>query len=354
MDDHPHSLLPGRLQRFGDESCFLCGRHIPLNSPDRTVEHVFPKWLLRRLHLWDEGVTQLNGRRVAYRNITVPCCLKCNNVSLSRVEERIRSALDSGLNGIRALDRKDLFIWLGKIYYGLSYHQSLRPRRPDEQDGARLIPLELLQSIQFHHFLLQSVDDLVDWTNSSSGPASLRFYSCLESSDARFNFDYYDDLAVPMIALRMGPIGIVAVLQDWGKTESITSSHLTAAESISLHPTQFRETFGRIAYLAAETWEDREHLLIQNSGRVSILRPPERTVRESGAFSADTLSRILSNLWNVPQSAICKDGHVATTLVDSSGRAVSIPCAEDVFPSPFGETGLWPGHHLKISDGASG
>ena len=114
--DYHKAFLGERSKEFGPDSCFICGRQIPVGSPNRTEEHVFPKWLQRELNLWDGTVHQLNGERIPYRRLTVPCCLQCNGEDLAAVEGRVKAAYLDGFTSFVNLSRRDLFIWMGKIY----------------------------------------------------------------------------------------------------------------------------------------------------------------------------------------------------------------------------------------------
>ncbi|MFJ8896802.1 hypothetical protein ACIRCZ_19625 [Leifsonia sp. NPDC102414] len=160
-DPAPHRFLSTRRHTIGPDSCFICGRPIPEGSPQRTREHVFPKWLLRQLGLAESTLTSINRQTIGYYQLTVPCCRTCNGVDFSAIEKRVQVAFSAGLDAVRRLDRRDLFLWLGKIYYGVVYAESLR--RADVRDPASppLVPEEHLESIRFHHFLLQAASGAV-------------------------------------------------------------------------------------------------------------------------------------------------------------------------------------------------
>lgn len=49
--------------RFDESSCFLCGTN--LNKTNRTLEHVFPKWIQKKFDLWDQKISLLNGKHPA-------------------------------------------------------------------------------------------------------------------------------------------------------------------------------------------------------------------------------------------------------------------------------------------------
>src|SRR4051794_32019108 len=81
------------IQRLSDDFCYLCGESL---STGGTLEHVFPKWLLRRHNLWNDELVLLNNTAIKYSQLTIPCCDNCNNVHLSGVENRVRTAIETG------------------------------------------------------------------------------------------------------------------------------------------------------------------------------------------------------------------------------------------------------------------
>lgn len=350
MNTDIHAQLMGvRSQGIGPDLCFMCGLHIPEGSDQRTVEHVFPKWLLRKLDLWDGSVNQLDGRRLIYRRLTVPCCLSCNGMDLGPVEERVKTAFNEGFESFQQLDRRDLFIWLGKIYYGLIYRESFQPRDVRDQHGERLVPEEHLRSLAFHHFLLQTAAGLVNWVPELPGPASFHFFECLDHEDPLRRFDYMDDLLVPMLGLRMGTIGVVCVLQDWGRSEGVQQPHLMAAQRTKLHPTQFREVYGRISYMTKVSWKDNVHAVVKSKDAVTVVAaPPEEF---AGSFIVHDFAHVMASLWDVPVEAIYKDGYSYSTLYDlHAGMPNAVSDHDAIFIAPHGDTGLWPAHRVDLKE----
>ncbi|MCH8563664.1 hypothetical protein LTI14_10625 [Nesterenkonia sp. YGD6] len=341
MHDNLHlKILGDRLQKFGPDGCFMCGVDIPPGSKLRTEEHVFPKWLLRDLDLWNRSVTQLNGRLIRYRRLVVPCCQPCNGVDLSGVEARVKAAYFEGFDAFKQLDRRDLFIWLGKIYYGLVYRESLEPRFVEEQKGERLVPNEHLESIAFHHFLLQTVADRVAWAPPSPGPASFHFFECLDSEIPEWRFDYMDDLYVPMLGLRLGRIGIICVLQDWGRSEGAQEGHLVAAREVMLHATQFREVYSRLSYMTKAFWRNNGHLVVGGPERATVTYDPQPPFE--GVTETRHLAEVLASAWQVPLEAIFDGDRLCSTIFDQSGEIASMPDNSSLFPAPFSPIGLWP------------
>jgi hypothetical protein len=347
-----HQFLTDRSQEFGNDRCFICGRHIPEGSPLRTVEHVFPKWLLRELDLWNGTVHQLNDELLQYRQLTVPCCLTCNGQDLSAIEARVKAAFQEGFDAFCALDRRDLFIWLGKIYYGLIYKENLRPRFVREQDGERIVPDSHLQSVAFHHFLLQSAGGFVSWEPAIPGPASFHFFECLDDDRSRRRFDYMDDLFAPIIGLRIGSIGVVCVLQDWGRSEGVQQLQLNAARQMKLHPTQFREVYARLSYMTKVSWRNMRHPIIGGDNKAVVIAGDPGDF--AGSFNVADYAQTLSHIWAVPLEAVYRDGFTFSTICDQVGTPNVAISHDVVFTAPHGITGLWPAHEVltdQLQDG---
>jgi len=345
--DYHQQFLKNRSQEFGTDRCFICGGHIPDGSTLRTAEHVFPKWLLRELDLWNGTVHQLNDELLQYRQLTVPCCVTCNGQDLSAVEARIKAAFLEGVEAFGALDRRDLFIWLGKIYYGLIYKESLRPRFVREQDGERLVPESHLQSVSFHHFLLQAAGGFVSWEPAEPGPASFHFFECLEDEQPIRRFDYMDDIHVPIIGLRMGSIGVVCILQDWGRSEGVQQLQLNAARGMKLHPTQFREVYARLSYMTKASWTDKKHMIIGGDDTALVIAGDPGDF--AGSFVLGEYVQTLSHLWGVPFEAVYRDGTTFSTICDQFGLPNVAAHHDVVFTAPHGTTGLWPAHRISTA-----
>src|SRR5687768_8784160 len=71
-------------RRLGRSVCFLCAKK--LTSRNRSDEHVFPKWMQTRFDLTNQEIILLNGTVIPYRQLTIPCCRRCNNTYLARIE----------------------------------------------------------------------------------------------------------------------------------------------------------------------------------------------------------------------------------------------------------------------------
>lgn len=112
-------------RKFGFSTCFLCGCR--LGSKNRSDEHVIPKWVQKKFKLKNQHLHLLNRTTIPYRQLTIPCCRTCNNKLLQPIEKKMSVAVNDGAKAVRAINRQDLFIWLGKIFYGLLYRELFLP-----------------------------------------------------------------------------------------------------------------------------------------------------------------------------------------------------------------------------------
>lgn len=261
-----------RDQAATDDRCFLCG--VSLTHENRTDEHVFPRWLLKHHDLYRQRLVLLNRTEIPYSALTIPCCAHCNNIHLSPVENRVKHALESGVDGINALNRTDLFVWLGKIYYGLLYRElSLTADRKDPTAGTIITP-EFIEQFRMHHMLLQVVRGVVAW-QPNQFPASIFIFEALEPKTAQSGFDYRDAMTFPFLSLRIGSVIVVASLQDWGAMKhTIDIPMFEAAKKVALHPQQFRQIHAMGGYMASLFDRTPSHVLMSREGTVEIITLP--------------------------------------------------------------------------------
>lgn len=260
---------------YTDAECFLC--LTTLNASNRTREHVFPKWLLKRHALSNETMTLQNGSRIPYRQLTIPCCLECNGTRLSQAEKTTREAFGNGFEAVKEMDKRTLFFWLAKIFYGLLVKErhSLMDRRDDK--GQTIVGDEDLSRFAMHHLLMQGVRDEASWVASAEeNPWSIFILKCqVSDSDPSLNFDYIDSNEIPFLAIRSGEIAVVASLQDWGHLEkSLEVKHLVAAQQLELHPLQFKEAALIACYLSMAFFQDRRFILASGEEQTTIVLMP--------------------------------------------------------------------------------
>lgn len=335
--------VANRSQTTGPDNCFICGASIPEGSPDRTEEHVFPQWLLEMASLRVSSVSTLTTQRIPYRRVKVPCCATCNGKDFSAIEQRVRTAFKGGIAAVRQLGRRDLFLWLGKVYYGLIYADSLRPLDPSRQLGGRLVPADHLREQVFHHFLLQAASGAVTWQPAEPGPASFLIYECQTGPEPEMNFDYGDDLFLPLISLRVGEVGLISVLQDQGDIETIREPRLDAARSLRLHPTQFREVFAMVRYLAREHWQNQKHVIVwgQDQATATVVFTPRSNGTSRGHVDVAEYAPLLAETLGVGIESVFNGTGVLAFTFTPSGEPMHIPWPDGAVAG-FDGCPLWP------------
>ncbi|MBC7878287.1 MAG: hypothetical protein H7Y59_14045 [Anaerolineales bacterium] len=228
---------------FSENKCFLCGKL--LQESTNSKEHVFPKWLLRRYNLWDKTITLLNGTSISYRYLTIPCCSKCNNEYLSRLESKIELAVNQGLSHITQVEKIHLYQWIGKIFFGLLFRElTLSIDRSKPELGAITTP-EFLQEYRALHSFIQSIKTPIEFREFF--PGSLFIFE-VDTIPEIEEFDYSDNFTGMSFFIRMGNIGIIACLKDDEQVLEMHSELYQAMKKIKLHPIQFDELCAIIFY----------------------------------------------------------------------------------------------------------
>lgn len=197
-------------RKFDNSCCFLCGED--LHKENKSDEHVFPKWILKKFDLWDANLFMTNGTKIKYRLLTIPCCKKCNNEYLSVLEKKIQTAANIGFEEFNKLDKHDVYLWIGKIYFGLIYKNLFLDYDIKDRAKGRIFDEEFVKSYKTHWLFLQGVRGV----HSFKGffPASIYIVKTIKYSINKLQWDYMDNLNSMYISLRMGDISIFACLQD--------------------------------------------------------------------------------------------------------------------------------------------
>ncbi|MEU6482347.1 hypothetical protein ABZ858_36905 [Streptomyces sp. NPDC047017] len=334
-DQDDQNEIPGFLyqwdrdQALTQDRCFLCGAGL---ARRRTDEHVFPQWLLRRCDLWNEKITLLNGTLMPYKQMKIPCCSTCNNEHLSRIEQAVGDAFAEGPEAVAALDATTLFLWMGKIYYGLMFRElSLLADRRAPQGGSIVSP-EFLTTFRMHHLLLQAARGAVRWQKDQH-PASVFVFQAQEPTDPRHRFDYVDIINFPFFAIRVGATAVVAVLQDWGAlAQAVTLPAFEAARQLVLHPQQFREVAALAAYMTTLFNRVPKHLLHAGENHVDVMTLPLQGMSTKfvfDPFDVGDYAQVLSHVTGQPSEELYDGRNIVTLLRDGDNQPWAVPWPAD-------------------------
>lgn len=224
-----------------NDACFLCGK----SNSSMTDEHVFPKWLQTKFNLWDQRLTLLNGTYIQYKFLYIPCCADCNGGYLSRLETKIRDALEGGYATCMKLDHLTWQLWAGKLFYGtLRKEINLLLSRRNPENGT-IVTEEVLKSFSNHHMFLQAIREKVVF----SDPIPYSVIVCnLHDLGAGNNYHYADDLNTLTLSIRFGEVGIIVAFQDAGLLSDTYGKYVSEVNGRKLHPIQFDELYSKVIY----------------------------------------------------------------------------------------------------------
>jgi len=304
-------------RRLSDDECFLCGAR--LTSANRSDEHVIPRWCQDRFELWDQRITLLNGTTIPYRQLTIPCCFRCNNSALQPLETAVAEATRLGSAAVRALDRVCLFSWLGKIFYGLLHRELfllLNRRVPAE--GTISTP-ELISRFRMHHLFLQNVRIPMEFHGGF--PASMFIFETKEPSEPKARWDFRDNLPNLFLSVRLGRVGIVSVLQDGGAQEDLRTQ-LEAQWHGPLHPFQYIEVAAMVCYKALLATRTPKYLVVDGSP-VRVVQAPLAGFSSKPLFEqwdATVFARGFAEFAQLPlERLVDTEGRVLTWLRNADG-----------------------------------
>lgn len=313
-------FTPENPPQFGREFCFLCGAGLPADR--NTDEHVIPKWVQERYKLWNQKLTLLNNTTIPYRQLTIPCCKTCNNVHLGKIELEMQKACVAGAEAVRALPIETLFIWAGKILYGLLYREHLLAwSRRDEKEGP-IVPAELLERFRLHHQFLQAAR--VPFEFITGVPASVFVYRTMEPSDIKMGFDYWDNIMALGISIRVGKVGIVACLQDGGALKYSFDDYYETFQKLNVHWMQFAEITAKIFYDLSRFNRVPKFMLVDGDDRVQVAMNPLGGLSGKPLFNDGNMEEyaaVLAHVSRFPRELIEPEPErVMRWLQDSNGN----------------------------------
>lgn len=317
---HPIELIfsPSEGRSLGRDVCFLCGATLP--PEHNTDEHVIPKWVQHRFKLWDQKLALLNKTVIPYRMLTIPCCKECNSVHLARIEDRVQQAVAAGVQAVREVDELTLFVWLGKIFYGLLYREHLLKFDRSSPSSDPIVPAEVVEQFALHHKFLQAARIPFDFIPET--PASIFIFETLPPANTQAQFDLLDSLFTLSISIRLGTVGLIASLQD-GRAAKLSFDY-SEFNKIPLHPAQFSEVTARVFYDASRRIRVPKFLIGEDGSRVQVVQAPLGGLSGGPLFSEGNMTeyaKVLAHCTHFPLEMLHPvPDKVISWLRDSNGK----------------------------------
>lgn len=303
-----------------EDLCLLCGNK--LTPQNATREHVFPRWLQRMFNLENETLTLLNGTKIRYRQLLVPCCLACNTGPLSSLEQQVSQAVQRGYDAFTRLPEPVIFRWVAKLYYGVLRREvSLRSDRA-RADSPPIVQPGFMERFRALHTFLQSIrfpmrfEGFVPWSIFA-----VRVHPGTEFGP----FDYRDNLNL-IAAMRMGEIGLIVCLQDNGTLKKVYGEYVSSLQTMLLHPIQFLELVAKISYKAYLMNRIPKYITIyppSRNGEFIVVSPPLQGFVDAPIFDEGDpkeYAHFLSRLLGLPFEAVYREpGLVASFIHNEDG-----------------------------------
>ncbi|TGE27466.1 hypothetical protein [Hymenobacter metallicola] len=224
------------------QHCFLCGTPTP--QPSNSVL-VFAEWLLERYQLADLQIKLLDQSVLAYPELRMPCCAECQQQHVEPLEQTVARAVQAGPQALRALDEKTLFLWLGKMFYGVMLLEILNELDPLVKP---LYPLaentQLLRKLQCFFQVFQALRVPIVYEDFT--PASIFVLETAPLEDT-IPFEYDDDLSTMAFSIKLDETVLISCLIDNGILRQAMGRVYRDAQR-PLHPVQVAEFKARVYY----------------------------------------------------------------------------------------------------------
>lgn len=222
-------------------TCFLSGDDV--RSTDKIT--IFPEWFMARFELTEKRFRMMDKiNELAYKDLTLPCSPTVKE-KFDVLEKEIELAFSQGYEAMRTLDQHKLYIWMGKIVYGLLYHDLRIEKKLKERQGAEFVLAdELKERYSVFHLFLQSFISPIKFTGELK-PWSIVIVPLNYSKDI---CNYRDDAVNMLFTLGTNQFGMIGCLLDNETVIKEYTDLLSKIENTPLHAIQFEELCAKFQY----------------------------------------------------------------------------------------------------------
>lgn len=222
---------------FDDKTCFLTGKELQDGNEAITV---FPTWVLEEYKYKYAHFKMMDTvTSIPYKDLKLPCSKQVKE-AYEKLDEEVYATFKNGCESVAALDELKLFQWMGRIVFGVLYHDLLLEKKKNENFE---ISSRLKERFSYFHLMLQSL--IAPVFLGELKPWSIAVVGLKYSKDI---FNYRDDTINLMFTLGMNGFGIVACLQDNGVIKKHYETLLNKIGKNILHPVQFEELSAKFIY----------------------------------------------------------------------------------------------------------
>lgn len=284
-------FAPFENANFDNNTCFLTGENILNNNEHLTV---FPEWVMEKYGYKDQSFKMMdNVTSIKYKDLKLPCSPNVKT-TFDKLDEAIELAFSKGYESVKKLDKQQLFLWMGRMVYGVLYHDLLLEKKK-KADGEFAVSSRLKERFGLFHLMLQSIISPIRFGELK--PWSIAIVKLKYSKDI---FNYRDDTINLIFTLGMNGFGIAASLQDNGV---VLNEHKTLLEKIGtteLHPVQFEELCARFIYSKYLLQYKPQYKVEQNGNSIIIESLPILAVDSRPTFAKwddNMFAQVLAEYW---------------------------------------------------------
>lgn len=274
-------------------ACFLCGA--AAGSKEFNDEHIFPRWLLKDLGMFDVSITLPNQTKVRYGQYTLPCCKACNSRLGAELEEPVSALLRGGFQAVRAhIERQGtelLYAWLSFIY--LKTHlkdHMLRHARDLREPGDSIAKAFDYDWGLLHHAYCVARAFFFDIELDDYATGSFIVFP-LKEREGFPRYDYRDFMLAQTALLRFRDVALLAVFDDAGGSFEQCQRLLSKITGHLSH-IQLREVLAHMAYTNLALSE-RPRFATNVTARGIAIRTQRPKVFHTEPFNAEELGRIM-------------------------------------------------------------
>jgi hypothetical protein len=234
---------------------------------------------------------------IHYEDLKLPCSPAVKN-ALDILDEEIKEAFIEGYEAVKKIPEERLFLWMGKMVYGVLYHDlNLEIRRSAKNPKLKEFKLSPLLKERFgkFHLMLQSL--MVSMEFKGIKPWSIEVVKLKYSQDT---FNYKDEPTNLNFSLGMNGFGIVACLQDNGAVGQKQQDILEKISDKILHPIQFEELCARFLYSNYLLKKRPAHIIEVKDEKViieSLLITETLSEPVFGNWDDNMFARVLAEYW---------------------------------------------------------
>ena len=226
-----------------------------------------------------------------------------------------------------------MFLWLGKMFFGLLYKESLIPLDRRTPGRGTIVPKVLLSRFMSHHMLLQAARIAVNFIDFF--PASIFVYELQEPPEPRCAFNFGDNFRAMTISLQLGRVGILAALHDGGALEIGFGDYLARYRGLQLHPLQFLELTAMVVYKSLLMNRVPKFIMVEQPDGLGVFQMPLAGYTSKPMFDDwDNVmcARVFAEISGVPLEHIHVPPQVRTYLNGEDGQPTFLDLALNPWP----------------------